>query len=266
MALDDLMVSRAIIDEYSNSLKDSLDVDVAIVGGGPAGLTAGYYLCKAGYKVSMYERKLSLGGGMWGGGIMFNKIVFQEESLPVMKEFGVDIKKYTDNYYVTDSVQMVGALVYHTAKAGLKVFNLMSVEDVKVTADNSICGLVINWTSVEMGGLHVDPITIGAKYVIDATGHACEVANIILKRIGKVLYTQSGDIMGEGSMNAEVAESLVEQNSREIYKNLFVTGMAANAIYGSKRMGPIFGGMILSGRKIANDLIVKLKQEPVLVK
>lgn len=258
MALDDLIVSKAIINEYSNYLMDSLDLDVAIVGGGPAGLAAGYYLAKNGHKVGLFERNLSLGGGMWGGGIMFNKIVVQDAALPVLQDFNVRVKKYQENYYVADSVETVGALVYHATQAGLKVFNLISVEDVKVTANDEVCGLVINWTSVERSRLHVDPITIGAKFVVDATGHGCEIAKIILTRIGKVLFTPTGDIMGEGSMNAELAESDVEKNAREIYKNVYVTGMSGNAVLGSKRMGPIFGGMLLSGKKVASDISKRL--------
>lgn len=265
MALDDLMVSKAIIDEYHKSMVESLNVDVAIVGGGPAGIAAGYFLAKAGYKVSMYERKLSIGGGMWGGGIMFNKIVVQEEGKAVLDTFNVQMKKYADNYYVADSCQTVAALLYHATQAGLRVFNLMSVEDIKVTPDNAVNGLVINWTSVEQSGLHVDPITIGAKYVIEATGHACEVANIILRRIGKVLFTETGCIMGEGSMNAEQAESNIEANTREIYCNVYVAGMAANAVFGSKRMGPIFGGMVMSGKKVAADIIKRLEESKVNV-
>jgi len=260
MQLNDLVVSKAIIDEYRDALVDSLDVDVAIVGGGPAGMVAGYYLAQQGHKVSLYERKLSMGGGMWGGGMMFNKIVVQEGALPVLDEFGVDYKKYQDNHYVADSVQTVGALVYHSAKAGVKMFNLVSVEDIKVTPNNAVSGLVINWTSVDLCNLHVDPLTIGAKYVIDATGHGCEVAKIVIQRIGKVLFTETGDIIGEGSMNAEIGERDVENNTQEVYKNLYVTGMAANGIYGSNRMGPIFGGMLLSGKKVAFDIDKRLKK------
>ena len=77
MKLDDVEISRAIIKRYSEKLLDSLESDVIIVGGGPSGLTAAYYLAKEKKKVLVLERKLSVGGGMWGGGIMFNEIVVQ---------------------------------------------------------------------------------------------------------------------------------------------------------------------------------------------
>lgn len=260
MKLDDLMVSRAILDTYHEKLKDSLNVDVAIVGGGPAGMIAALRLAQKKIKVSLYERKLSLGGGMWGGGIMFNKIVVQEEARGILKELGVHTVEYKDGYYVADSVETVGALVYHMAHAGVLVFNLMSVEDLKVNKNNIPDGLVINWSSVDLANLHVDPITIGAKFIIEATGHACEVAHIVLKRIGKKLLTPSGDIMGEGSMNAEISERALEKNTREFYPNIYAAGMAANAIFGEKRMGPIFGGMLLSGQKAALLIAKRLRK------
>jgi NADPH-dependent glutamate synthase beta subunit-like oxidoreductase len=40
---------------------------VAIVGGGPAGLTASFYLSKAGHKVALYEAEHRVGGMMWLG-------------------------------------------------------------------------------------------------------------------------------------------------------------------------------------------------------
>jgi thiamine thiazole synthase len=34
--------------------------------------------------------------------------------------------------------------------------------------------------------------------------------------------------------------------------------MAANAVYGGYRMGPVFGGMLLSGRKAAEEILARL--------
>ena len=57
-------------------------------------------------------------------------------------------------------------------------------------------------------------------------------------------------------MCAEIGEKAVVENTKEVYPGLFVAGMCANAVYGSQRMGPIFGGMLLSGKKVA-DIILK---------
>ena len=61
-------------------------------------------------------------------------------------------------------------------------------------------------------------------------------------------------------MDADRGEPLTIENTREIFPGVYVTGMAANAVYGAPRMGPIFGGMLLSGKKVADILIEKLKK------
>jgi len=48
------------------------------------------------------------------------------------------------------------------------------------------------------------------------------------------------------------------ENTREVFPGLFVSGMAANESYGGYRMGPVFGGMLLSGRKAAREMIGRL--------
>ena len=86
------IVSTGIIDSYFAKLKSNLSIDVAIVGGGPSGIVAAYYLAKAGKKVALFDRKLAPGGGMWGGAMMFNDIVVQEEAMPIVRELGVSYK------------------------------------------------------------------------------------------------------------------------------------------------------------------------------
>ena len=78
MKLDDIIVSRGIVAGYMEELLEYMDMDVAIGGGGPSGLTAGYYLAKAGFKVALFEKNSA-----WvvecGWGMMFNKIVVQKK-------------------------------------------------------------------------------------------------------------------------------------------------------------------------------------------
>ncbi len=256
--LDEIKISKAIIKTYNDKLIGCLEVDVAIVGAGPAGMVCAYYLARAGKKVAIFERKLSVGGGMWGGGIMFNEIVVQEKAKSILDEMGVGVRLYDKGYYMADSIEAVSTICSAAVKAGAKIFNLISAEDVMIRKDR-ICGLVLNWTAVEMAKLHVDPITMAARFVIDATGHAAEVAHIIERKSGIALKTESGKVMGEQSMWAEVAEELIVKNSREAAPGLYVCGMCANAVFGGPRMGPIFGGMLLSGKKVAEDLIKRLK-------
>lgn len=257
MKLDEIAISKAIIESYKEKLISALDVDVAIVGGGPAGMMAAYHLAKAKKKVALFERKLSMGGGMWGGGMMFNEIVVQEKAKELLDELDVKMRRYKEGYYLADSVETVSTLCSKTVKAGAKIFNLISVEDVMVK-EKRVCGLVLNWTAVEMAKLHVDPITMRAKFVVDATGHAAEIAHIIEKKSGIRLKTETGKCAGEGSMWAEVAEETIVKNSKEVCPGLYTCGMCANAVFGGPRMGPIFGGMLLSGKKIAKNIYERL--------
>jgi len=257
LVLNEITITRAILDTYTQKLKDALDIDVAIVGGGPSGLVAGYYLAKAGRKVAMFERKLSIGGGMWGGGMMFNEIVVQDAAKSIVDEFGMNAVRYEEGYYTIDSVEAVSCLIYKSARAGLKIFNLVSMEDV-VFRNGRVGGLVINWTPVDMNRLHVDPLTIHSKYVLDATGHPAETVAVLLKKMGVKIDTPTGSMIGEKSMDAELGEMHTVENTKECFPGLFVSGMAANAVYGGYRMGPIFGGMLLSGKKAAVSILEKL--------
>ena len=256
--LNDIVVSKAIIEKFAEKMIRNLKVDVAIVGGGPAGLVAGYYLAKAGVKVSLYERKLSIGGGMWGGGMMFNEIVIQEEGKKVLEDFGIPVKKYKDHYFTADSVQAVSTLCSKATLAGLEIFNLIEVEDLMIKND-IVKGLVINWSSVSLAGLHVDPMTVEAKFIIDATGHPSEVSRLLEKKAKVQLDTATGGVVGERSMWADAGEGSMIENTREVYPNVYVAGMASNAVIGSPRMGPIFGGMLISGKRVAHLIKKRLK-------
>jgi thiamine thiazole synthase len=260
MALDEKIITQAIIDRYFEKLKANLSVDVTIVGGGPSGLVCSYFLGKNGFKVTLFERKLSIGGGMWGGGMMFNEIVVQEGGKRILDEFGIRSHHYIDGYFTADSIEAISTLCSKALKSGVTIFNLISAEDL-IIRENRITGLVLNWTAVEMANLHVDPLTIQSKFVVDATGHATEVVAILQKKNDVRLFTETGKIVGEKSLWAEAAERDTMINTREVFPGLFVTGMAANATFGSYRMGPIFGGMLLSGEKVATLITEELRRK-----
>jgi thiamine thiazole synthase len=67
-------------------------------------------------------------------------------------------------------------------------------------------------------------------------------------------------------MWAEIGEAKIVGNTQEVYPGLVVCGMAANAVFGSPRMGAIFGGMFISGKKassIIQNIIGKSKDKKV---
>jgi len=254
MSLDEIVISRAIIDAYTKKLKDCLELDVAVCGAGPSGMVAAYYLAMAGMKTAVFERNLAPGGGMWGGGMMFNEIVVQEEAREILDEFEVNSVEYAPGYFTADSVEAVCTIGSKAAKAGARFFNLIRIEDVMVR-ENRVSGLVINWSAVESAGLHVDPLTIRADFVIEATGHPVEIMRVIERKMDLRLNTPSGKLEGEKSMWAEIAEQHTLENTREAFPGIYVCGMSANATFGSFRMGPVFGGMLRSGRKAAQEII-----------
>jgi thiazole biosynthesis enzyme len=258
--MDEILISKAITEAFIAEFLEAMEVDVAIAGAGPAGMTAAYYLAKEGVKTALFERQLRVGGGMPGGGMMFNRIVLQEEGKKILDELGVRTKEYERGCYIADSLEAASTICSKAIRAGARIFNLISVEDVMIREEDRITGLVLNWSAVPWSKLHVDPLTIRSKVVIDATGHDSEVCHIVVRKIGPNLRTETGGVIGEKPMWAEVGEKEIIENTKEVYPGLIVCGMAASAVFGSPRMGAIFGGMFLSGEKaaqLARDILSK---------
>ena len=63
--------------------------------------------------MAVFERKLSVGGGMWGGGMMFNEIVVQEEGKAILDIFDVRTEQYEPGYYTADAVETVSTICSH---------------------------------------------------------------------------------------------------------------------------------------------------------
>ena len=256
------VISNAIVQSFSKKFSEYLTVDVAIVGGGPSALVAARYLAESGVKVAVFERKLTPGGGTWGGGMLFNEVVVQDSALHILDKFNIRHQEIDGaaGYHTLDSVEMASALIYGAVHAGAKIFNSISVEDIVFKA-GKVNGLVINWTPVERLGMHVDPLTVIAEAVIDGTGHPSEIVKMATDKAMINIDTETGKIMGERPMWVESGENSTVENTKEYFPGLFACGMSANNCSGGYRMGPIFGGMLLSGEKAAKLVIEKLKQK-----
>lgn len=244
------VISGAIVRRYFEKLQDHLAVDAAIVGAGPSGLVAAHDLAKAGYKVAVFESKLAPGGGTWGGGMLFNEVTVQNDAAEILHEFGITTVPYDDHYQTVDSVEMASGLIFGARKAGAVIFNTVTVEDIVIHA-GIVCGVVVNWNPVARLEMHVDPLVVTTRALVDGTGHPSEIVNKAVHKAGVKVDSPTGGILGEKPMWMEDGERTTIDNTKRLYPGLYASGMAANNVQGGFRMGPIFGGMLKSGRKIA---------------
>ncbi|HUS80219.1 MAG TPA: sulfide-dependent adenosine diphosphate thiazole synthase [Armatimonadota bacterium] len=249
---DELTITRGIVETFTADFLDSLDLDVALVGAGPANLTAARVLGNMGVRIAVFERNLQIGGGIWGGGMLMPRIVIGEGAAHLMTECGVRLRPYRDGCVVADAVEAVTKLTAAACDAGARIWVGMEVEDVVIDDEARISGVVINWGAVTAAHLHVDPLAVHARCVIDGTGHPAEVCRVVLDKVpGAKFDTPFDCVPGEASMHAVRGEAALVPNTREVYPGLVVSGMAANACMRSPRMGAIFGGMLLSGERAA---------------
>jgi len=247
-------VTKAIVSEFADEFLEYVESDVIIVGAGPSGLVAAKKLAENGIKVLLIESNNYLGGGFWIGGYLMNKLTVREPGQKVFDEIGVPYKEVQDGLYVADGPHACSKLIGAAMDAGAKVINMTKFDDVVVRKDR-VGGVVINWTPVSAlprAITCVDPVALESKIVVDATGHDAVVVKSLEQR-GLV------EIAGFEGMWVEKSEDAVVENTSEVYPGVFVTGMAVATTYGSTRMGPTFGGMLLSGEKVAELIIDRLK-------
>ncbi len=240
-------VTRAIVEEFCSQFSDYVESDVIIVGAGPSGLMCGKILAEAGKKVLIVEANNYLGGGFWIGGYLMNKLTVRTPADSVLDELGVPHKETTPGLHVADGPHACSKLIAAACDAGVKFANMTKVDDIVLRADKKVAGVVINWTPV--GALPraitcVDPVAIETKVVVDATGHDAVVASLLAKQ-GLL------ELAGTGAMWVERSEDAIVERTEEVYPGLVACGMAVSTIFGLPRMGPTFGGMLLSGKRAA---------------
>ncbi|UCD55760.1 MAG: thiazole biosynthesis protein [Candidatus Omnitrophota bacterium] len=259
--VSDAVISRAILREFSKWLEDYITSDVIIVGGGPSGLMAARDLAKEGFKTLIIEGNNYLGGGFWIGGYLMNALTFRAPSEKILEEVKIPYKEVQEGLFVSDAPNACSKLISAAYDTGAKVLNMTRFDDV-VYRDKRVEGTVINWAPISALPKQVrslDPISLESKVVIDATGHDASVCRSLAKR--NILK-----LADFGPMDANASEDLVVEKTCEIHPGLIITGMAVSTAYGIPRMGPTFGGMLVSGRKAA-EIAMKIlsgetKKEP----
>lgn len=251
-------ITRNIAREYYKEFDRMIESDVLIVGAGPSGLICGRDLASSGYKVVIVEQLNHLGGGFWNGGYLMNKATIAHPAQEILEKIGVPVKKISKEMYIVDPPHATAKLIASAYDAGVKVMNMTKVVDLVLRGEeNRLEGLVVNWYPLEAMGhdaAHVDPIALESKIVVDATGHDAVTLQLLTRRN---LYS---NIPGNGAMWVDRSEEMVMEKTGEVYPNLFVVGLSVAAVYGTPRMGPAFGSMLLSGRKGAEQIRKKLKR------
>ncbi len=246
-------ISKAILEGFYRDLKEALNADVFVIGAGPSGLVASYELAKSGLKVFVIEQNNYLGGGFWLGGYFMNTVTVRYPANEIFDEIGVSYEEVEDGLYAAYGPLAASKLIAAAAESGVKFLQLTFLDDL-IVKDDRVSGVVINWSTVRAlprSITCVDPISLESKFVIDATGHDAVAVKKLADR-GLV------EVKGLGAMNVNASEDAVVEYTQEIYPGLIVCGMAVAETFGLNRMGPTFGGMLLSGRKAANLVIDKL--------
>ena len=191
--------------------------------------------------------------------MLMNEVVVQDDAAEILHEFGITTVSLGNGYNTADSVEMASGLIFGARKAGAVIFNAMSVEDV-VAHNGVICGVVINWNPVRRLDMHVDPLVVTSRALLDGTGHPSEIVAKVVNKAGMKVDSPTGGIVGEKPMWMEDGERTTVENTMRLCPGLYASGMAANNVQGGFRMGPIFGGMLKSGRKIARIIAEDLSK------
>lgn len=253
-------VTRAIVGGFLRQFEQYAESDVIIVGGGPSGLVAGQELAKKGLKVLIVERNNYLGGGFWIGGYLMNKVTFRAPAQEILQELGVPYEQAVQGLFTADGPHACSKLIAAACDAGVKFANMTIFDDIVLREGNRVSGVVINWTPISSLPREitcVDPVALESRVIIDATGHDACVCKKLEER--GLIRT-----VGYGAMWVEKSEDLVVEHTGEVHPGLIVCGMAASTVYGLPRMGPTFGGMLLSGKKASEAALIMLEQVKTL--
>ena len=250
-------ITKAIVGSAMRQWLELAEVDVAIAGAGPAGLTAAIYLAERGFKTVVFERRLSFGGGIGGGGMLFPRVVVQSPADEVLDKIGCRKEESSKGLYVVNPAEFISKLASAAVDAGATILLGATVIDVVFRKNPlRICGVVLQWSAVELAGLHVDPIAVCSKAVLDCTGHDAEVVAVAARKLPELGLK----VVGEGAMFAWEGERYVVENAGRVCPGLYVAGMSVSSVHGTPRMGPIFGGMLLSAKRVAEAVAQDLSQ------
>jgi len=255
-------LARLLMEAALKRLSSYSRLDVIIVGAGPSGLSAAWHLSKTGLKVLVLERMLGIGGGIRGGAMLLPAALVEEgEAADLLRDAGVELTELSDGIYNVDPTEAMVKVAARALEAGASIWPGVVVEDliIKRTGRRTVRvrGVVINFTPIIEAEWHVDPLFLESKAVVDSTGHDTDVVKILVRRCPWL----GVDVPGVSSLDVWRGEEEVVNYTGKIIDGLYAAGMSVSEIYNLHRMGPLLGGMLLSGKKVAERIIRDLSEE-----
>ncbi|HZD33655.1 MAG TPA: sulfide-dependent adenosine diphosphate thiazole synthase [Nitrososphaeraceae archaeon] len=248
-------ITRTITSMFNDALQEYSRSDVIVIGAGPAGLTAAREIAGRGIRTLVIEQNNYLGGGYWVGGYMMNPVTVRAPAQMVWDELRVSYKKVSDGLYAAWGPEACSKLISAACDAGVHFLQLTKFDDL-VLKNKRVGGVVVNWMPVSALPRNitcVDPIALESRIVVDASGHDSVAVKRLMQR-GLI------DWKGMDPMWVDEGEDAVVENTAEIFPGLVATGMCVTETFGLPRMGPTFGSMLLSGKKVGEIVVDKLKR------
>lgn len=252
--------SRAMTARYYKDMMDAAVSDVVVIGAGSAGLTCAYTLAtsRPDLRITILEAGVAPGGGAWLGGQLMSAMVIRKPAHNLLIELGIPFDDEGAYVVIKHAALFTSTILSKLlALPNVKLFNATCVEDLIVKRDATgtqrINGVVTNYTLVSMAhGLQscMDPQTITAPIICSFAGHDGPFGAFTVKRLESAGLVKLGDMH---PLDMNKSESLIVNNTRQVFPGAVVGGMELSELDGHPRMGASFGGMIGSGQKAARE-------------
>jgi len=221
-------------------LQPAREEKVAVIGAGPAGLAAAYFLAKNGYKTTVFE-KLPVGGGMMAVGIPLYRLPRETlaSDIGVIEKMGVEIR--TGMTFGRD-VTLDGL-----RNEGYRAFFLATGLHKNVPLDIPDTGLkgVLNGIDFLRDTALGNPVSLGKKVLVVGGGNvAMDVAMTAVRQGADVTIVYRRTQAEMPAWKREVNEAIEEGIH-------IVTGLAPNRFLG--RDGKLFGMEFKRSATVPNE-------------